>query len=602
MPTRRKILISVLIVAVVALSIVGAFFTGLITIPRSTNLTISPSSFVVESGESVMFNALLKSDSFVLTGKLIKWSASDGTLDKNTGESVLFTAPIVTEEKSITITASFDGDSNYLGSSATVTGKVIPRKAVKTELSIAPSTFELESNGVITLKATLSPSSAPSELITWILDGPGTLSSTVGSTVTYKAPEVKERTIVTITAKFPGSPEYSESTATCSGVIQPVGMTVRKATVLNIKPGSFTLKPNQEITITATLQDSEGNLVTNKLIIWSIEGPGTLSSLQGPSVTYVAPEKVEEKITVKITARFEGDNDYIGSTATIIGEIVPAAVAVRDEYFLTFEKGTLNNVKIDGPVVIEGRKVIRIVADNMESKNTNLSRIGLMASYTKMTNLEMYATSINAYLTESGQTLKITGEEPFSPTSYETISLENAEVYLVKLTAKTIELKDIKVVTEHVGGAEPYIPSIIYSPKISITEGYELTGPETFNELKNAVQLMKMGKLEASDLVLAHPSEYSLDRGKNTFTSVDKWMARASLATFEDISKGYVIFITFNAYGAMIVTLSGEDNPNLPYSANKGTSGIVYDGSVHLVYAEIGKMMAENFILEIKSS
>ncbi len=69
---------------------------------------------------------------------------------------------------------------------------------------------------------------------------------------------------------------------------------------------------------------------------------------------------------------------------------------------------------------------------------------------------------------------------------------------------------------------------------------------------------------------------------------------------FHQYTKGYVIFITFNAYGAMIVTLSGEDNPNLPYSANKGTSGIVYDGSVHLVYAEIGSMTAENFILEIK--
>lgn len=599
MRIRRKILVSI-IVAIIIAGLAVSYFVGLITIPRSTNLTINPSDFVVESGSSVMLSAQLKSDSFILTGKPIKWSASDGSFDKTTGESVLFTAPLVTEEKTITITASFAGDSNYLSSSVTITGKVIPRKAIETVLSISPSTFELESNGVITLKAILSPSSAPNDLITWILDGPGMLSSTVGPSVTYRAPEVKERTTVTITAKFPGSQEYSESTATCSGAVLPVGTSVRKVTILNVNPSSFTLKPSEEVTITASLQDSEGNTITNKLIAWNLEGPGKLSSVQGTSVNYVAPDDVKEKITVKITVTFNGDDEYIGSTAIVTGEIIPVSVTVREEYLLTFEKGSFSNVKIDGPVVIDGRKVVRIIADNIVSENTNLSRIGLMASYTKMTNIEMYITSITARIPESGQTLKITSVEPFSPASYDAIILENVELYVVKLVAKTIELEGIKVVTEHVGGAEPYVPSIIYSPKISITEGYELTGPETFNELKNAVQLMKMGKLEATDLVLAHPAEYHLDRGKNTFTSIDKWLARASLATFEDISKGYVIFITFNAYGAMIVTLSGEDNPNLPYSANKGTSGIVYDGSVHLVYAEIGKMTAENFILEIK--
>ena len=64
-----------------------------------------------------------------------------------------------------------------------------------------------------------------------------------------------------------------------------------------------------------------------------------------------------------------------------------------------------------------------------------------------------------------------------------------------------------------------------------------MTGPETYNELKNAAQFMTMGKLEATDLVLAHPSEYHLDRGKNTFTSVDKWIARTSVVTFTNIRR-----------------------------------------------------------------
>ena len=599
MRARRTILIAVLVVAIIVASVAAAFFTGLITIPRPTSLTVTPSNFVIESGKSIMLTALLKTDSFVLTGKTIKWSASDGTLDKTIGESVLFTAPVVNENKSITITVSFGGDSNYLSSTATVKGIVVPRRAVETKLSITPSSFEVESGGVITLTAALSPSSAPSELVTWTLEGPGTLSPNTGTAVTYKAPEVNEKTTVSITAKFPGTSEYSASSATCVGVILPKGISVRKTTILTVKPSSFTLKPGEEITITAVLQDSEGNTLTGKPITWSLDGPGKLSSTSGASITYIAPEKIEEKITVKITATFAGDEEYIGSTASSEGQITPVSVIVSEEYLLSFDEGSLNNVKIDGPLTIDDKKVIRLTADSIETKNINLSRIGLSASNAEMSNVEIYATSINAILSDSGQTLKISSEESISPITYPSVSLKNAEIQVVKLTAQKVELKDIKVVSEYVGGAEPYVPSIIYSPKISITEGYELTGPETYNGLKNAVQLMTMGKLEATDLVLAHPSEYHLEREKNTFTSVDKWMARASVATFTNV-KGYVIFITFNAYGAMIVTLSGEDNPNLPYSANKGTSGIVYDGSVHLVYAEIGSMTAENFILEIK--
>jgi len=595
--SKRRILLIALSVIVVVLLIAGAFLTGLIVIPRPTTLTISPSKFLLGPGESIMLKAILQSDSFILSGKTITWSASEGSLDKTTGEAVMYTAPIVAENTSVTIIASFAGDRNYLGSSASAIGFVTPTKAAPTALSITPSTFEVESNGIVTLTATLAPPSAPSSMIAWSLDGPGTLSPAAGASVTYKAPEVKERTKVTIKATFPGTAEYLSSSATCTGYVLPLGVTVRKATTLTISPASFTLKPGETTTLTATLKDVDGNVLTGKIITWSLDGPGRLSSTTGASVTYTAPSEVSEETTVRVTAAFAGDENYTGSSATSIGEVTPVTV-VAEEYVLTFAEALLKNAKITGPVTIGGTKATKVTADTIQIRGFNLSRIGLTASNVNITSLEIYVTSIKAYSPELGKTLEISGRETVSLGPYGTLTLQNAIMHIVRMSASTGEFKTIEVVGEYVGGAEPYIPTIIQTSKAELSDGYVLMGPVTYDGLQKAAHSFEVGRAKMLDFSLLHPIKYLLNRRDNAYTSISKWIARTSEASLRNISC-ILIYLHFKAYGAVEMTLTGEDSTELPYGYNRGTGGMVTDGIIHVVYSKIDEVIVKDFTIEV---
>ncbi|MEM3067007.1 MAG: hypothetical protein QXI81_06730, partial [Nitrososphaerota archaeon] len=242
MRTRTKIIIIAAAVIIILLAVGAMFFTGLIVIPRSTQLNVTPSEFELESGKSITLIATLTSDSFILSGKELKWSVTDGSLDKAIGEMVVYTAPVVSEIKQVTITVSFAGDKDYWGCSTKVTATILPAGVSKTSIVISPSSFEVESGKSITLTATLEPPSAPSEQIEWVLEGPGTISPVKGPSVTYTAPEVTAKTTIKITAKFLGTSGYLSSTSEpCYGTILPKGTIAKKATILSISPTSASI-------------------------------------------------------------------------------------------------------------------------------------------------------------------------------------------------------------------------------------------------------------------------------------------------------------------------------------------------------------------------
>jgi len=96
----------------------------------STSLKISPSSFAIPSNGTVVLNATL-TDALgnYPEGKTITWSVSPsgaGSLSSATGTDVTYTAPSVSANTTVTITASFAGDDFYLGSNGSVTGTIMP--------------------------------------------------------------------------------------------------------------------------------------------------------------------------------------------------------------------------------------------------------------------------------------------------------------------------------------------------------------------------------------------------------------------------------------------------------------------------------------------
>jgi hypothetical protein len=102
-------------------------------VPSATSLSIAPSSFTLNSLESVKLTATLKdSDNNPLADKTVTWAATAGSLsaantttDSLGQATVTYTAPGITTEISVTVTASFGGDADYQASSGNFLGKII---------------------------------------------------------------------------------------------------------------------------------------------------------------------------------------------------------------------------------------------------------------------------------------------------------------------------------------------------------------------------------------------------------------------------------------------------------------------------------------------
>jgi hypothetical protein len=124
---RRRRLLLVIVILIVAIGAgFGLYVTSPSWLPRGTTLDISPSEGVAESGSNIAFTAKVKSGSTEVAGGTITWSATGGSLDKTMGSTVIFTAPSVTSNQSVTITASFGGIGVYQSTSATVHLTVSP--------------------------------------------------------------------------------------------------------------------------------------------------------------------------------------------------------------------------------------------------------------------------------------------------------------------------------------------------------------------------------------------------------------------------------------------------------------------------------------------
>jgi PGF-pre-PGF domain-containing protein len=99
-----------------------------------TDLSITPTSFELNSGESRMLTAtLVDADGNPLVDKTIRWSEVndrgtfspvEDTTDPLGEIMVIYTAPTVTENETVTITASFAGDDQYQSSTASSSGAI----------------------------------------------------------------------------------------------------------------------------------------------------------------------------------------------------------------------------------------------------------------------------------------------------------------------------------------------------------------------------------------------------------------------------------------------------------------------------------------------
>ncbi|MEM2481455.1 MAG: Ig-like domain-containing protein, partial [Candidatus Hadarchaeales archaeon] len=124
-----------------------------------TLLKLEPSSFIVGSGKNITLVAtLLDRNGNPLAGRILRWSATQGSLPGETvtnakGEaSAVYTAPQVEVSTSVEVSVVFPGDNSYAASSASSSGLVL---APETEVRLKRLENSAETIGVPMAKENL---------------------------------------------------------------------------------------------------------------------------------------------------------------------------------------------------------------------------------------------------------------------------------------------------------------------------------------------------------------------------------------------------------------------------------------------------------------
>jgi large repetitive protein len=230
-----------------------------------------------------------------------------------------------------TILASYSGDTNYSGSSATLTQTVSPKPATTTvKSSVNPSAY----GHAVTFTATVSPT-----------DGHGSVTFTSGTgkskttlcpaqdltlvkgahQATCTTSKLAASTATTITASYSGDTDYGKSARTVSQTVNKTPTTTVLSSSKN--PAAY----GQRITLTAVVSPTDG---AGTVTFWdagnTITGC-TSKPLKDSAGTYTATCTTTALLGGHdhLKAVYAGDKNCFGSTATLTQVIKPEPTATK---------------------------------------------------------------------------------------------------------------------------------------------------------------------------------------------------------------------------------------------------------------------------------
>ena len=602
MPKRRTLLVIVLVV-IIAVSAFAVYFTSPSWLPRSTTLAISPSVTSIAAGNPLVLSASVKYGSAAVSGGTITWQTSGGSLSQSTGTSVIFTPPSVTANQTFTITASFGGNGVYQSSSSTSHVTVSPPSAAATRLTVTPPSFELQGGETQILTATLvSGSKALGANVTWAISpsGVGSLSSSAGASVTYTAPTVQQTTSVSVTASFAGNAEYKSSSGSSAGTVVPAQAST-KTTKVEVSPSGFAVVSGKTQTLTAEVEIAGNDTpIGGATVTWTVTPPGegTVSPTSGLSATYTAPT-VQQNTSVTITATYAANGNYLESSGASLGTVMPQT-ALQFLYQLTFSSASLTSLTLRGPVTMNGTSVTLISAQSANLTGVNMTRFGLTATSMYVDGLLLYTTSINGYSSALGGTVAIKGDQSISRGPIDSASFSNVTIEFVRMEGESANLTGMASAGQFVGGTEPYVPCIITAPSVAMSNTYSITGPTTWSVKNENVSSLTTGRIDLPQFSLQHPVAYTLDRHNKNYNATEVWSLTASSATAIKVS-AYLIY--FRVTGGEMVTLvvTGNDNPNnlIPFGLNTGGGFNGLNIDVHPVYFSASQLALGSFVISI---
>ncbi len=279
----------------------------------TSTISLSASPTSISPGQGVL-----------LTAKVTP-STATGTVTFSDGTATIGPVPVVAGSASTTtsslttpgnhsLTATYSGDANVLGSSSspvTVTVSTTPiLTPTTTSLSASPTTSAV--GQAVSLTATVAPAGATGSVT--FLDGSATLGtqSLSSGTATLSTSSLSAGSH-SLTAVYSGDSKFATSSS--PAVTETVTGKNNSTTSLSVSPNPGST--GQPVTLTATVTPASATGTVTFLDGGNVLGPGTLS---GGSATLTTSSLSTGSHT--LTASYAGDTNTNGSTSTAVTEII----------------------------------------------------------------------------------------------------------------------------------------------------------------------------------------------------------------------------------------------------------------------------------------
>jgi hypothetical protein len=291
----------------------------------ATTVTVAANPTTVATGSTTTLTATVTSTSggSAPTGTVTFTSSLQGILGTaNLAGNTATLSPTLTTAGTQSITATYNGDTNYNTQASATQASVTVGPASAVTISVSPTTAAYGSTVTLTATATGTPTSGagPTGTINLTLYGTVTATASVQLTATSGTTATGS---TTITAPTPGS--YNVQ-ATCTGTnfncanvqVPAVQLVVNKAnttTSLTSNPASPTA--GQSVTYTATVAPftASGGTAPTGTVTFSVSGANaTTVGLTGSTATLTTT--LPGNATSVVTAAYNGDNNYNSSSST----------------------------------------------------------------------------------------------------------------------------------------------------------------------------------------------------------------------------------------------------------------------------------------------
>ncbi len=300
----------------------------------TSSVLVTSSSSTISSGGQVTITATVTdtSNSQNIPTGTITWSdgniggiLSSPSCNLSSGVcNITYTAPS-NIQNSITITASYSGDSVHTTNSGTfvLTSSLL----TPTSVTISPNPASYVSGNTLTFTATVTDTSnsqnIPTGAVTWSdgntggVFGTSSCTLTSGTCTTSYTPATNSPESITITATYGGDGIHQTNAGTSALTINSI-----HATTLAITPNPASVSPGGSVTFTATVTDSSSSPITpTSSVSWSDGNGGgvfdqTSCTLTSGACTVSYTPATNPPNAVTITASYNGDNSHQASTGS----------------------------------------------------------------------------------------------------------------------------------------------------------------------------------------------------------------------------------------------------------------------------------------------